>query len=127
MPGRGENGKICISEKFAFLMNSSVFLNSSSVSPGNPMMRSAVIALSGKLVLSDFMAFFAWLVLYFLFILWRVSSQPLCKEMWKWLHMFGISFSFVMKSSVSAAGSSEPRRSLAFGAAVWMVWIALNS
>ena len=65
---------------FIFSRKSYVFLNSFSVSPGKPTIMSVVSITSLYVFLKRFTMFLNCSVVYLLFILFNVSSQPLCND-----------------------------------------------
>ena len=80
VPLRGEYGNMCIRENAAARMNVIVCANSSSVSPGNPVMRSADIPQFLNRRRSSFIASFAARVSYLRPMRSSVSSHPLCSD-----------------------------------------------
>ena len=101
---------MCISAKPHCRTKSSVSENASSVSPGNPTIRSVVTAGRSKYPFSSFTDCIYRLVSYFRFIRRRVSSHPDCMERWKWGHRFPSAAARRQNASVTVRGSRDPRR-----------------
>ena len=89
-------------------MKASVRENSSSVSPGKPVMRSVVSAQSGKAARSRSVTAKNAAVVYFRCMRESVASHPDCRERWKCGHTLSFARRAV-NSSVTTVGSSEPR------------------
>ena len=89
VPGRGEYGKTCTSEKAHRERKSSVCIKSASLSPGNPTIRSVVIEQSGKAARRRWHCCKKKSVVYRRFMRASVRSQPLCSDKWKCGRRFG--------------------------------------
>ena len=91
-----------------FSKNLYVLLNSSSVSPGNPTIMSVVRFTFEYATLNLSTISVNCSIVYLLFILFNVSSHPLCNDKWKCSHIFSSFVSLCTNSSVISNGSIEP-------------------
>ena len=107
VPFRLEYGKICKSEKPIFLIKLTVSVKFSSVSVGKPTMTSVVMPASGKYFRIKFTVRSKSAVRYFLFIFFKTSSHPLCKERWKCGQKFLRFFKRLTKSSLIKLSSID--------------------
>lgn len=76
---------------------------------GSRVITSAVSIAFLKLALISFAVSFISSIVYFLFILLRVSLQPLCKDKWKCGHIFSKLFSLSINLFDKSPMSSDPK------------------